>query len=320
MIIAMIVFVVVAATVAGVFIAVTRLPEQRARRRVELRLQEVSRPDEIPADQSLVMRRHEGPLPAVERLIGGTKAGSRLNRLIEQAGASTSPGAIVVSSVICGAISGFLTYVFLRIPLALVVCTPLGAAMPFLWLLQRRSSRLKKFEEQFPDALDLVSRAIRAGHAFQAAIGMAADELAAPAAPEFRKVFDQQNFGLPLKDALNALAERVPIVDVKFFVTAVAIQRDTGGNLAEILDGLAHVVRERFKIQRQVRVHTAHGRITGFVLLALPAFLAVALSMINREHMRPLFEEPIGRSLILATIVMQLVGFVWIRKVIKIEV
>ena len=200
------------------------------------------------------------------------------------------------------------------------VCMPLGASMPFLWLLQRRSSRMKKFEEQFPDALDLVSRAIRAGHAFQAAIGMAADELAAPAAPEFKKVFDQQNFGLPLKDALNALAERVPLVDVKFFVTAVAIQRDTGGNLAEILDNLAHVVRERFKIQRQVSVHTAHGRITGFVLLALPAFLAVALSMINREHMRPLFEEPIGRSLILATIVMQLVGFVWIRKVIKIEV
>lgn len=320
MIIAMIVFVVVAATVAGVVIAITGLPEKRARRRVELRLQEVSRPEEIPADQSLVMRRHEGPLPGVERLIGRTSAGSRLSRLIEQAGASTSPGAIVVSSVICGAIAGFLTYVFLRIPLALFVCTPLGAGMPFLWLLQRRSSRLKKFEEQFPDALDLVSRAIRAGHAFQAAIGMAADELAAPAAPEFRKVFDQQNFGLPLKDALNALAERVPLVDVKFFVTAVAIQRDTGGNLAEILDGLAHVVRERFKIQRQVRVHTAHGRITGFVLLALPAFLAVALSMINREHMRPLFEEPIGRSLILATIVMQLVGFVWIRKVIKIEV
>ena len=201
----------------------------------------------------------------MERLIGRTSAGSRLSRLIEQAGASTSPGAIVVSSVICGAIAGFLTYVFLRIPLALFVCTPLGAGMPFLWLLQRRSSRLKKFEEQFPDALDLVSRAIRAGHAFQAAIGMAADELAAPTAPEFRKVFDQQNFGLPLKDALNALAERVPLVDVKFFVTAVAIQRDTGGNLAEILDGLAHVVRERFKIQRQVRVHTAHGRITGFV-------------------------------------------------------
>jgi tight adherence protein B len=320
MIIAVIVFFVVAATVAGMAIGVIRLPEVRARRRVELRLQEVSRPEELSADLSVVMRQHEGPLPGVERLIGRTTAGSWLNRLIEQAGVSTSPGAIVLASVMCGAVTGFLTYLFLRIPLALALCTPLGAAMPFLWLLQRRSSRLKKFEEQFPDALDLVSRAIRAGHAFQAAIGMAADELAAPAAPEFRKVFDQQNFGLPLKDALNALAERVPLVDVKFFVTAVAIQRDTGGNLAEILDNLAHVVRERFKIQRQVRVHTAHGRITGFVLLGLPAFLAVALSMINREHMRPLFEEPIGRSLILATIVMQLVGFVWIRKVIKIEV
>jgi tight adherence protein B len=192
--------------------------------------------------------------------------------------------------------------------------------MPFLWLLQRRSSRFKKFEEQFPDALDLVSRAIRAGHAFQAAIGMAADELATPVGPEFRKVFDQQNFGLPLRDALNALAERVPLVDVKFFVTAVAIQRDTGGNLAEILDSLAHVVRERFKILRQVRVHTAHGRITGFVLLGLPAFLAIALTLINREHMMPLFIEPTGRMLIMATIVMQFVGFLWIRQVIKIEV
>ena len=149
---------------------------------------------------------------------------------------------------------------------------------------------------------------------------MVADELPAPAGPEFKKVFDQQNFGLPLRDALNALAERLPLVDVKFFVTAVAIQRDTGGNLAEILDNLAHVVRERFKILRQVRVHTAHGRITGFVLLGLPAFLAVALSLINHEHMRPLFEEPMGRTMIVATIVMQMVGFVWIRRVVKIEV
>jgi tight adherence protein B len=200
------------------------------------------------------------------------------------------------------------------------VCVPLGASIPVMWLLQRRSSRLKAFEEQFPDALDLVSRAIRAGHAFQAALGMAADELPAPAGPEFKKVFDQQNFGLPLRDALNGLIDRVPLVDVKFFVTAVSIQRDTGGNLAEILDNLAHVVRERFKILRQVRVHTAHGRITGFVLLGLPAFLAVALSLINREHMRPLFEEPIGRMMIFATIAMQFFGFLWIRKVIKIEV
>jgi tight adherence protein B len=222
--------------------------------------------------------------------------------------------------MVCGAVAAVLTLMFVRLPFAPLVCTPLAASLPLMWLFQRRSSRLKTFEEQFPDALDLVSRAIRAGHGFQASLGMAADELPAPAGPEFKKVFDQQNFGLPLREALNGLIERVPLVDVKFFVTAVAIQRDTGGNLAEILDNLAHVVRERFKIQRQVRVHTAHGRITGFVLLALPAFLAVALTLLNREHMRPLFEEPMGRTMIVATIVMQLVGFLWIRRVIKIEV
>jgi len=319
MIIALMVFLVVAGAVTGGFIFFTRLPESRKRRQLELRLQEVSRPDDVP-DQSVVVRQHDGPLPSVEKLIGRTTAGSHLSRLIEQAGVNTTPSALLLASLICAAVAALAAYVFLRIPLAQFVCVPLGASLPMLWLLHRRSRRLRAFEEQFPDALDLISRSLRAGHAFQAAIGMAADELTAPAAPEFKKVFDQQNFGLPLRDALNALAQRVPLLDVKFFVTAVAIQRDTGGNLAEILDNLAHVVRERFKIQRQVRVHTAHGRITGFVLLALPAFLAVALSIINREHMRPLFEEPMGRTLILVTIVMQLIGFVWIRKVIKIEV
>jgi tight adherence protein B len=320
MIIALMVFLVVAGAVTGgFFFVVARTPEARKRRQLELRLQEVSRPEETP-DQSIVVRQHGGPLPSVEKLIERTTAGSGLSRLIEQAGVSTTPSAILLASLIGAAFAAMAAYVFLRIPLAQFVCVPLGALVPFLWLLQRRSSRMKAFEEQFPDALDLISRSLRAGHAFQAAIGMAADELTAPAAPEFKKVFDQQNFGLPLRDALNALTERVPLLDVKFFVTAVAIQRDTGGNLAEILDNLAHVVRERFKIQRQVRVHTAHGRITGFVLLALPAFLAVALSIINREHMRPLFEEPMGRTMILVTIIMQLIGFVWIRKVIKIEV
>ena len=319
MIVALVVFLFVAGGVFAVFYAVTHLPEARKRKALELRLHEVSRPDD-PPDQKLVMQHQGSSLPGVDKLLGRTGAGSRLSALIEQSGVKTTPGAIVMSSVICGVVAAIVTQLFIRMPIVMLVTGPLGASFPMLFLLQRRSSRMRAFEEQFTDALDLVSRAIRAGHSFQAAIGMAADELREPVGPEFKKVFDQQNFGLPLKDALNALAERVPLVDVKFFVTAVAIQRDTGGNLAEILDNLSHVVRERFKILRQVRVHTAHGRITGFVLLGLPAFLAVALTAINREHMRPLFEEPIGRSLIVATIVMQLFGFVWIRKVIKIEV
>jgi len=149
---------------------------------------------------------------------------------------------------------------------------------------------------------------------------MAADELSWPVGPELKRAFDQQNFGLPLREALGQLAERVPILDVRFFVTAVMIQRDTGGNLAEILDNLAHVVRERFKILRQVRVHTAHGRFTGYVLLALPAALAMALSLINPEHMQLLFREHMGHVMLGGAVVMQVIGYFWIRQVIKIEV
>ena len=141
-----------------------------------------------------------------------------------------------------------------------------------------------------------------------------------PVGPEFKKTFEQQNFGLPLRDAMDEMAERVPLLDVRFFVTAVPIQRETGGNLAEILDNLAHVVRERFKIRRQVRVHTAHGRFTGYVLLALPAALGVALSFISPEHMKLLFTERMGQMMLIGAIVMQTVGFIWIRQVIKIEV
>jgi tight adherence protein B len=209
---------------------------------------------------------------------------------------------------------------FIHVPFSAVVGALVGAVLPIGWLRHCRSSRLKKFEEQFPEALDLLSRAIRAGHAFQTALGMVADDLTAPVGPEFKKTFDEQNFGLPLRDVLNQMAERVPILDVRFFVTAVLIQRDTGGNLSEILDNLAHVVRERFKIRRQVRVHTAHGRFTGYVLLALPAALAIALSFINPDHMRVLFHEHMGQMMLLAAIVMQTIGFFWIRHVIKIEV
>jgi len=186
--------------------------------------------------------------------------------------------------------------------------------------MRKRTVRLRKFEEMFPEALDLLSRAVKAGHAFQTAMNMAAEEVPDPVGPEFRKTFDQQNFGLPLRDALNAMAERIPIIDVKFFVTAVLIQRETGGNLSEILDNLSHVVRERFKVLRQARVHTAHGRFTGWVLMALPASLAVVMAYINPEHMDLLFEETLGRQMLMAAVVMQTIGYFWIQRVIKIEV
>jgi tight adherence protein B len=319
MLIALVVFMFVSGLImTGYFVATSGLA---ARRQIDRRLKEVSSEAEAgPVDATVVKHAAEGPLPGIDRYLSRTRGGSKLARFIEQSGIKTTPSALVLFSlgaaVGCGAIAG----IFIHQPFVAPIIAALAACTPFLWLKQRRAARLRKFEEQFPEALDVLSRAIRAGHAFQTALGMAADELPTPVGPELKKTFDQQNFGLPLREALNELAERVAILDVRFFVTAVLIQRETGGNLSEILDNLAHVVRERFKIQRQVRVHTAHGRFTGYVLLALPAFLAVALSFINPEHMQPLFREHMGQTMLIGAMVMQAVGYVWIRKVISIEV
>jgi tight adherence protein B len=317
MLIAVLAFVVVTGLVAAAGMGALRLPGTLADRRMARRLQEVSnRADDRKA--SFIREAKSGPLPALDRAFGGT--GSPLTRLIEQSGVATTPSTIVLASIVLAVVLGVVTLLIIRQPFVWLIASVIGLVLPYGYLRYRRGARLKRFEEQFPEALDLLSRAIRAGHAFQTAMGMCADELPVPVGVEFKKSFDQQNFGLPLKDTLNELTERVPILDVKFFVTAVLIQRETGGNLAEILDNLAHVVRERFKILRQVRVHTAHGRFTGYVLLALPASLAVVLAWLNPEHMDLLFKERMGHMMIGAAIVMQTIGYFWIRQVIKIEV
>jgi tight adherence protein B len=317
---ALLAFLVMTGAVAGGWMIATHLPEFIANRRMQQRLRDVSavpEPAAGGAEATVVKQKDEGPLPGVDRLVAGTRAGSRLAKLIEQSGVRTSPSAIAMISIGTAAAAALLTLMFVRHPLAPLFAGMVGAMVPTLFLMQRRSARIKKFEEQFPEALDLLSRAIRAGHAFQTAMSMVASELKEPVGPEFKKTFDQQNFGIPLRDALNELAQRINILDVRFFVTAVLIQRESGGNLAEILDNLAHVVRERFKIRRQVRVHTAHGRFTGYVL---PAALGVALSFINPDHMHMLFNEHLGQMLLVGAIVMQTIGFIWIRQVIKIEV
>ncbi|HVH26713.1 MAG TPA: type II secretion system F family protein [Vicinamibacterales bacterium] len=322
MVLAVIVFLFVTGLVIGAYYAIAL---GGINRQIDRRLREVSAGPAVPdasatPDAAIVKRTAQGPLPAIDKLLHGSRAGSGLHRLIEQSGVKTTPSAILMFSAAAAIGVGLLAALFLRQPIFGPIAGAVGAFMPIAFLKHKRSVRLKKFEEQFPEALDVLSRAIRAGHAFQTAMGMAADELPIPVGPELKKTFDQQNFGLPLRDALNDLAERVDILDVRFFVTAVLIQRETGGNLAEILDNLAHVVRERFKIQRQVRVHTAHGRFTGYVLLALPAFLAIALSFLNPDHMSPLFRESLGQTMLICGMVLQAIGYFWIRQVIKIEV
>ncbi|MBI3399846.1 MAG: type II secretion system F family protein [Acidobacteria bacterium] len=322
---AVLAFLFAAGAVVGGAAALAYLPGAIARRRMERRLEDVSFSPSAGSRsaagaETVVKPAEASPLPVVDRFVAATRAGSRLTRLIDQSGVRTTPGAILLISVCAAAVSALVALIFVRMPYAPLAAGAAGGAAPIVWLAQRRSARLKRFEEQFPEALDLLSRAVRAGHAFQSAMGMVADELPPPVGPEFKKTFDQQNFGLPLRDALNEMSARVGLIDVRFFVIAVLIQRETGGNLSEILDNLASVVRERFKIRRQVRVHTAHGRFTGYVLLALPAALGVALSFINPDHMNLLFREHMGQMMLLGAIGMQTVGFFWIRRVIKIEV
>ena len=321
MLLPLIVFLFVTGLIVGGYLAA--VPGTTASRDLDRRLREIATPSPSAAqagmaDATILKHVEEGPLPVLDRLVAG--GGSRLGRLIEQSGVRTTGSAVMMFSIGMAAGIGVLAALFVPQPLAAPLAAAVGACAPFAWLKHKRSVRMKKFEEQFPEALDVLSRAIRAGHAFQTALGMAADEMPGPVGPEMKKTFDQQNYGLPLKDALNDLAERINILDVRFFVTAVLIQRETGGNLSEILDNLAHVVRERFKVLRQVRVHTAHGRFTGYVLLTLPAFLAVALSVINPDHMQLLFRERMGQMMLMGAMALQAVGYIWIRQVIKIEV
>jgi tight adherence protein B len=196
----------------------------------------------------------------------------------------------------------------------------LGFFIPYAYASHRRAKRFKRFEEKFPEAIDTLARAVRAGHAFTTALEMIANEISEPVAGEFRQLFEEQKFGLPVRDALLNLADRIPLVDVKFFVTAVMLQRETGGNLAEILDNLSYVIRERFKILRQVRVHTAQGRLTMVLLMALPPTIVVVMLVLNPDFIRPLFTDPIGHILIVAGIVLQTLGYFFIRRIIRIQV
>jgi tight adherence protein B len=320
------VFVAVTAAVVGIFMLMSGRSQVQREKAIQNRLKEVgggpvaSTEGGAAAGGTLLLKEIVGPMADMDRVATAALKGSGAERWLQQSGTAMTISAVILIALLFGALAAIATFMFTHLWWAAIVAFVLGLGIQPMILKHRRTGRLYRFEEHFPEALDLLSRAVRAGHAFSAGMKMVADELDDPVGPEFRKAFDEQNYGLPLKESLNGMAERMPLLDVKFFATAVLIQRETGGNLAEILDNLAGVVRERFKIRRQVRVHTAHGRFTGYVLMALPAFLSVALMFINPEHMNLLFEERIGQLMILACIVMQAIGFIWIKQIVKIEV
>jgi tight adherence protein B len=322
-VLAVLVFLAVSCGVVGFYMLVMGRSQAAREKTIEHRLNElggVGVDEAQGTDEALVRKQGGGPMPGVDRVARKALKGSKFERTLEQSGMGLSVSAFILISLALGGTVALAGVLLFHKAWVMPIAFALGLLILPGIVKHKRSKRLYRFEEHFPEALDLLSRGIRAGHAFSAGMKMVADELPEPVGPEFRKAFDEQNFGLPLKESLNNLSERIPLLDVRFFSTAVLIQRETGGNLSEILDTLANVVRERFKIRRQVRVHTAHGRFTGWVLMALPAFLAVALTFINPDHMKLLFEDRMGQMMVMGSVVMQAIGFFWIRQVIKIEV
>lgn len=200
------------------------------------------------------------------------------------------------------------------------VCGLIAATLPLLWLMMRRKSRFKKFANQLPDALELIARALRSGHSLNSGLHVVVEEMPAPISTEFGIAYEEQNLGFPIERALKNMLDRMPNLDLKFFVTAVIIQRQAGGDLAEILDKIGHIIRERFKILGQVKALTGEGRISGIVLMALPIGLFLATYALNPEYVMLLFTEELGRKMIAGAIVMQILGAIVIKKIINIKV
>lgn len=243
-----------------------------------------------------------------------------LDLLLQQSGARTTVSKLGIAGLIM-AVGAFALMSFLPVPEAAApVAALLAGALPYLRVVRLRNKRMHKLEKQLPDVADTLSRALRAGHSFPSAIGMVSAEFAEPMGGEFRITFDEINYGVPLNEALLNLANRVPIRDLRYFVIAVLIQRETGGNLAEVLDGIGLLIRERFKLFDKVRVLAAEGKLSAWVLALLPFVTGGAVMMFNPQFLPVLWQDPIGQKMLAAMAVMMVSGVMWMRKIIKIRV
>jgi tight adherence protein B len=322
--IALLVFIVVALLV---FAVGSLFDERSARARLlRERLATVQKAAERAPSEELALLRDEmlSEIPALDNLLRRSSAAMNLQLMLAQANLDMRAGNIVIFCVISGVALGIVVLLLSGStvwgPAFAWLGVLLGALIPYSYASYRRARRFQKFEELFPEAIDTLARAVRAGHAFTTALEMIGNELNEPVAGEFRKLYEEQKFGLPVRDALINLTERIPLVDVKFFVTAVMLQRETGGNLAEILDNLSYVIRERFKIQRQVKVYTAQGRLTMLLLMGLPPIIVVGMLTLNPSFIKPLFTDPLGHTLVVTGITLQTIGYFVIRRIIRIQV
>jgi tight adherence protein B len=259
-------------------------------------------------------------IPWLNRKLLSFELTPRVQSLIYQADLKWTAGGMLAGCGLCFVSIGYLVYWRTNSILIGLAVGLLAGAMPYFWARYKRGKRLDKFQEGLPEALDLMVNALRAGHSLIAAMGSVARECADPIGCEFKACFEEQNYGLEMKTALDNMINRVPLQDLRIVATAIMIQRESGGNLAEVLDKTSHVVRERFRLKRQVGVHTAQGRMTGWVLTLLPVFLGIALYFINPGMMSLLWRTPMGIKLLWASFGMLVIGGLIVRHIVNMDV
>src|SRR5437867_3029669 len=282
--------------IGGVYFFIWEMPDRNKRRQIRDRLESISEAGRRAPSPELDLIKKEllSDVPVINKILLQFSHSNRLKKLINQADIKLQVSTFILISLILFALSAIVSQQLTNIiPVSLLVAGFLSS-IPLLIVLYKRKRRFDKFEELFPEALDLLTRAVKAGHAFNTGIEMIAEEMVDPISKEFRTTYDEQNFGLPLKQALFNLVDRIPLLDLRFFVTAVLMQKETGGNLAEILTNLSHVIRERFKIMGEVRTFSAQGRLTGYILTEVPIAMGFLLSVMNWDYMSALFKEEVG--------------------------
>lgn len=243
-----------------------------------------------------------------------------LRKLVQQSGVDAKPSSVVLMSLVMTGAGGAAG---MFMPLSVVAVPLLAATMgaiPFLWIVFKRKSRLAKFEKQLPDAMDLLARSLRAGHSLGDGINLIGEEMRAPIGPEFTLAAEQQNLGIAMEEALEEMTKRVPSLDLRYFVTAIVLQRQTGGDAAEILDKIGHLIRERFQLRGQIKALTGEGRLSGVVLLALPPVLGAYMTFRSPDYISTLLTDPFGQKLLIGAIVAQLLGAITIKKMVDIKV
>jgi tight adherence protein B len=307
--------------VLGAYLLTTHGSDAK-RARLQKRLSEALMHSAHTEDLEIVLARNElmSEIPWLNRSLIRVQAALQLKRMLDQADLHITPSRLVMFSAMAGMLAGLAASVISGSILLIVVAAVLAAAVPFVHVWWKRKQRFDAFLEHLPDALDLMSRALSAGHAFSEALHMVSAEMPEPIATEFRKTYEEQNLGLSLKLALENLTQRIPLLDLRMCVTAVLIQRETGGNLSEILEKVAYTIRERFRIMGDLKTLTTSSRMSAWLLCGLPIFVSIAITVMNPEYMSVLWYDHRGHYLIATAMLLQVTGMLIVRKILRIKI